>query len=269
MKSLKYIFATLLLLSLLSCFETEERFEFRTEQSGDYVVRTDMSKMVEMFNSMAQLPEDSLEMMSKDTLFLFKRYTDTAGNLTAEEKRLFREGTLQLTADWIKEKLIVTMRVPFKSTEDLIKIRKGLPAIAQKIGVDKETSNSMDMGNLLGLGAGENNNGELNNPGSGSVPSFNFAYELMITPNSMKNILRDTAAFREITGNAETRDAMSQVSVMMGDALSKTVIILPKPVKNFNGMNGVLSDDKRTITFSYPFMDVIEKPEMAEFKIEY
>jgi hypothetical protein len=44
---------------------------------------------------------------------------------------------------------------------------------------------------------------------------------------------------------------------------------LPSPVKKLNGAKGVLSDDKKTITYKSGLTDMISHPEEMEYEIEY
>lgn len=56
---------------------------------------------------------------------------------------------------------------------------------------------------------------------------------------------------------------------MLGSVYFTSVIHLPRPAKNVNHPYAQFSEDKKTVTFKFPFSDYIERPEVLNFRIEY
>jgi hypothetical protein len=56
---------------------------------------------------------------------------------------------------------------------------------------------------------------------------------------------------------------------MMGDMTYKTIIMLPKPAKKYNGKEVQASADKKILTFTTSLTDMLNRPEAAEYNVEY
>ena len=82
-----------------SCFETEEKTTINTDNSGSYNITMDISGIMQQlkaFGGSAENGETALQ--KKDTVILFKDYTDTSTILTASEKEMLKNGAFGSTA---------------------------------------------------------------------------------------------------------------------------------------------------------------------------
>jgi len=121
MKKIKFVLAFLFALALYSCVDTEERIVINADESGTYALTIDLGKLIELANQM--MPDSARAgkpKEKKDSTIYFKNFIDTAQNLTAEEKALYREGYLHIDMDEANNKMKVEMGCPFKNNNQLI-----------------------------------------------------------------------------------------------------------------------------------------------------
>jgi hypothetical protein len=64
-------------------------------------------------------------------------------------------------------------------------------------------------------------------------------------------------------------EQMKQVGSAGIEILTTTVIKLPRPVKSSDNPSIKLSDDKKTATFKYNFLEIFDNPEKFSYNITF
>lgn len=264
MNKLKFVLAFLLALALYSCVDTEERIVINADESGTYSLTIDLGKLIELANQM--IPDSvrtSKPKEKKDSIIYFKNFIDTAQNLTAEEKALYREGYLHIDMDEANNKMKVEMGCPFKNSNQLTRVKNNFLKIADKLNLFNKTkdNNLNDMADNSGE-AEKGFNDKIINPIGGNS-TFTAA------PGKISNIINVTDEMKKKMANDSTLAMMQQMTMMTGEMTYRTVIVLPKVAKLSEGPGKILSADGKTVNFSFSLTDMMEKPEKASYKIEY
>ena len=62
---------------------------------------------------------------------------------------------------------------------------------------------------------------------------------------------------------------MKQMAPMFGDTRYTTTFMLPREAKHYSGNNIKLSDNKKTISFSATLTEILNNPELLEYRVDY
>src|SRR5689334_5894110 len=80
------------------CLEINEDITVAKNGSGKYGMKMDMGELIEMVKSF--MPAEEMEKAqldrARDTTILLKDYIDTTSSLTADQKKLLRDGSMHL-----------------------------------------------------------------------------------------------------------------------------------------------------------------------------
>ena len=95
------------------------------------------------------------------------------------------------------------------------------------------------------------------------------AFAFAAAPGKLSNTLVNKDLFNNKIQNDSSMQMLQQMSMMMGDMNYKTIIVLPRKVKKYKGNQTILSDDKKTLTFLTTLSDMLNRPETAEYTVEY
>jgi hypothetical protein len=264
MKKIKFILAFLLALAFYSCVDTEERIVINADQSGTYSLTIDLGKLIELSNQM--MPDsarDSKPKEKKDSIIYFKNFIDTAQNLTAEEKALYREGYLHIDMDEANNKMKVEMGCPFKNSNQLTQVKNNFLKVADKLNLFNKTKDNTvnDMTDNADGGEKGFDDKSINPLGNNST--------FTAIPGKITNVINATDEMKKTMANDSTLAMMQQMTMMMGEMTYRTVVVLPKAAKLSEGPGKILSPDGKTVTFSFSLTDLMETPEKASYKIEY
>lgn len=257
---------------LVSCLDTEEKITINKDNSGVYALTIDMGAMMEQLKTLK--PDEAASLQgNKDTVILFKSFTDTSATLTKEEKGLLEKGSLHIVAKMETNEMKMAMEVPFKNVQQLLYLKQHMFEMVDKLGAGKkmfgngQTSEADDdmMGESMpdaGMGGGPDP-GNLLHP---AQEAFSFTVE--------KNVISNKLTSKEIFDSWVSKDSSMQMVMQMipfmGDFNYTTTFILPSPVKKYTGgSESKISDDKRTITFINSLSGLMEKPESFEYGVEY
>lgn len=264
LKKLFPAFTILSVVFLASCLDTEEKIMINKNNSGVYAVTVDMSKMLVLLDQMGQGNKEDLKMPEKkDTTVYFKPFADTSTALTARERELFKEGSLRMRVDETAKELIVVLSFPFKHIADLPELKSSYFTAINKMGIsDKLKQNGVDGGPDEGLPTDMSTDKNILNPSQD-------AYAFAANPGKVSNTLINKELFSSRIQNDSSMQMLQQMTMMMGDMNYKTVIVLPRKVKKYKGNQSVLSDGKKTVTFMTTLSDVLNRPEAAEYSVEY
>ncbi|MBX2924928.1 MAG: hypothetical protein KF746_22195 [Chitinophagaceae bacterium] len=247
---------------LTACLDAEEKIVINKNNSGIYTLTLDMSKLLALMEQMGGAQKDSLKALEKkDTIVYFKPYVDTSAALSAKEKELIREGNLRTKVDEAAKEMKVILSFPFKNVSDLPDLKSTYITAIDKLGVSKKL-----------------NKGEESVPGDmpddlsankSLLTPAQEAYSFTAAPGKIANTLVNKELFNDKVLQDSSLQMMQQLSVMIGDMNYKTVFVLPGNVKKYKGNNVEVAPDKKTVTFFTTLTDIINRPEAAEYNVEY
>ena len=264
MKNLFTVLVLALYISFTSCLDTEEKITLNDNKSGVYEFTMGIGNSPMLQSAMQQSGQT---MEKKDTMIFLKSYTDTATNLSAEEKAVLENGKIHLA---MNEDIKMEFSLPFKDLEQLLYIKQNMFEMISKLKPDKS---------MLGDNGGDDGASMFPGMGSGSMPGMGGAGKLMnptqdafvfsVDKNMISNKVKDTAALAQSFAS-DSLQMLKQMIPFVGDFNYKTTFVLPSPVKKYSGgSETILSTDKKTITFTNSLTGLLEKPQSLEYSVEY
>jgi hypothetical protein len=254
MKKLRYIFLALIVFLAAACFEVNEVIEINKDGSGVYNTKMDMSAMVQMIKSMASEEDLAKNGMGKslDTVLKMKDIIDSVKDLTPDQKRLLKNGTLAMQMNMDENILKADINFPFSSFKDLQDLMEG---------------NTMaSMGSIMKNAMSKGNN-ESDPPAGPGFEQINSVFDVTVDKKMISRKI-NKAKYDSLMQRPE----MAQMQQMMGagfEILTTTTIKLPRPVKKSDNPLIKLSADKRTVTLKYDMIKLFKNPEQFSYSIEY
>lgn len=247
---------------LTSCLDTEERIVINSNNSGTYTVTIDMGKLLKMAEQMGGVQKDDTKEKEKtDSTVFFKPYIDTSTALTAKEKEMFRDGTMRIKVDEAASEMQIVIHFPFKNVSVLPELKANYMKALDKLNLSDKMKNKDDAeGDQMGEELTKNKD---------ALNPTQKAYSFSAAPGKLTNTLIDKSLITDKLAKDSAMQMMQQMTMMMGDMNYKTVIVLPKPAKKYNGNEVQASADKKTLTFITTLTDILNRPEAAEYSVEY
>lgn len=264
MNKIYLIIAATISIFFTSCFETEEKITIKSDNSGDYQLTIDLSGMISQLKALKPDEAEALN-ENKDTIILFKSFTDTAQSLTAEEKKILEKGSMHIVMNSEKDEMRMAFEAPFNNIEQLLYLKRHMFEMISKMQPEKKLMGGADDGDNMpnALAGKAPDPGNLLNP---AQQAFSFT----IDKNVISNKIIDKEVIQKSFGADSSMQMIMQMIPFMGDFNYKTTFILPSPVKTFSsGGESVLSTDKKTITFTNTLTGLMDKPESFEYSVEY
>ena len=247
---------------LTACIDTEEKIVINADNSGTYSLTMEMGKMIEMAGQMgAGQNNTDKPKQKKDTVVYFKDAVLASEQLTPAEKKLFANAFCSVNLDEANAEMNISINCPFASVSQLAEIKEKLGDVMNKLKIMDQVGN-MNAPLTEGSGDGGGNFNKTIHPGA----EF---YTFSAGPGKLSSQIADKEGLKNKLASDSTLTMLQQMSVLTGEMTHKTIIQLPSPVKKLNGAKGVLSDDKRTITYKTGLTDMISHPEEMEYEIEY
>jgi hypothetical protein len=241
---------------LTGCFDTTEEITIEKNGSGVYQVNADFKGLFELIDAMKAMDTSSNSSLQKmpsniDTTIHLSTFADTASNLTAEEKALLRNATINLVMNEKDKVFKMLMKYPYKNINDVQKIIKL----------------SQSGSNILGKAMQGKDAPQVDMQTQQMMPDFNNVYDITFTKGLIeKKINADKLKkFQE----DEQFSQMKQALEMVSEATVNTVIHLPKPAKKAEGAKIKLSDDKKTVTINATLSDLFNDPNSFAYRVEY
>jgi hypothetical protein len=262
MKKLIFFLMLLVAVTFYSCVDTEEHIVINADNSGSYTLKIDMSKMMELLNQMGGASgkaADKPGLPTKDTIMYFKDMQ--LDKLTAEERALYKDGYLKVRADSVSNQFKIEAGCPFANINQLPEIRKNIFKISEKLGADKAMKADSNLPDEEAAGADEDIAGKIN-------PTSND-YAFTASPGKLSYKSIKPAGSAATPASDSLMQMMQQMSMLTGDMTIKTIITLPAEPKKLSNPKAQLSADKRTITFTSTLIELMEKPGLGEYEIEY
>lgn len=252
MKKIVLLCITGITLILAGC-ETTKEISLNKDGDGTLVSTTDMSGLIgfaKMSGGAAEL--EKAGDVSIDTVVALSDKLDSLSNLSPKDKELLKTGTLALTIDVKKEKLVTKLQLPFKEPGEIGTLDKLSSTVGQEV-----LKKTMD-------GAGENAPPDMNNmlPKKSIEDYYTTTYSKGLIERKL-----DAAKYATVPDDEEMK-ALKQMS-SMGLGAIKLIINLPSPVKKATGKTLSVSDDKKTVTVMSSVEDFFEKGSDLEFRVEY
>lgn len=240
--------------SFTGCIDIFETFNIKDDGSGVYEQKMDFTRAMQgMMAMMSEKGRDNMsskkKMEKKDSTFSLKSMIDTASSLSSSEKTVFGKANATMHLDEAKGEMVIIISYPFANAAEF--------ATIQAVMSRNETSGSL-FDALMSAADGKMKNkgmGGMGQEGDGSkkegLPISQYMYSLSGNGISrkIKNPNDSSAAPKknELDDMPEEMKKMMQEMMMMNIT---TIINTPKPVKDFQGNNGTLSNDKKQIRFS-------------------
>ena len=261
MKNLKFAIAFLFTLVLSSCLDTEEKIALNADNSGTYSLSIDLSKMLEMAASMGgdQSNPDKV-MEKKDTTIFIKDMLNSADILTTEEKALYKDAVINVKLDEAKSEMKIVMSSPFRNAVDLMEIKKNFPTVMNKLKAIEKATNEEGK---------EGGSAEDMKMGAKTTNPVGDQFTFLAGKGIISNTITDIEAFKKNVAADSTLGMMTQMTAMMGEFNYRTMIVLPKSVKKYDGPGSTISTDKKTLTFVTTLTEMLEHPEKVSYKVEY
>lgn len=256
------------LVMLVSCYEVNEEIVLNDNGSGTYVTKMDMGALLEMMQTMGGQEELGKQGLDRpiDTLIRLKEIMEGAGDLSAEQKKLYREGSVKLQMN-AKENLFKTdVFFPFESHEQLAQLMAG-SASGPMAGVLQKAFSGQESGE------DEQSDGEVASdeaaPAVGHdtpLDQLNSVFDVTVTKGAIRRKLNKTRydAMMDQPEIAQAKQMAGMVEIQY-----TTTIKLPRPVKKADNALVKLSPDKKTVTIQYNLMDIFDQPEKFAYSIEY
>lgn len=258
MKSLKLLLLLALPLFFTGCLEINEDITVTKTGSGKYAMKTEMGELMDMMQSF--IPEEERSKIdlsrARDTTVLLKDYIDTTSSLTADEKSLFRDGSMHMKMNMAEKIMNVDMNYPFTSLANLQKLY---------VNMDKSISG---FGSMLGGMGGAG--GESPMPPTPSMNKLSSYYDLIADKSSISRKLnKERFAAMQNDSMMSQIKGMSAMGAGMGDMKMNMTVHLPSAAKSVTGAKASLSADKKTVLVQNNMLDVFDHPEYFEFSVQY
>ena len=256
MKTLKLLIPVILLFSLAGCFDIHEEIEVNKNGSGQMSINMDMSQLLDIMQTYVGKDEMEKQLPKRmmDTTILMKDLVDTARDMPAEKKALVREGRIHMKLN-MDEKLFKTdIHFPFKNLSDLQKLYTSM------------NDGSLNTTKLFsGLASGKDS---ANNAGNmPDIGQFNGIYDFQSRDGLITRKLNPEKwkQFQDGQQFAQAKE-VGNMGMEVGYTLT---LSLPRSVKKIDNPLAVLSEDKKTVTMKYNFVEVFSHPEKFEYTIAY
>lgn len=261
MKNLKFALVFLVAGILSSCLDTEEKIVMNANNSGNYALSIDLSKMLEMAASMGgdQSGPDKVK-QKKDTTIYIKDMLNNAENLSAEEKALYKDATINVKLDEVQNQMKIVMSTPFNNASDLMEIKKNFPGVMNKLKAFEKATG--EEGKEPGDGADMKMGAKSTNP-------VGDQFSFLAGKGIISNTINDIEAYKKNVAADSSLNMMTQMTSMTGDFNYRTIIVLPKAVKKYDGPGSIISPDKKTITFNTTLSEMLEHPEKVSYTVSY
>jgi hypothetical protein len=249
MKTTKLLLALLVLAGLTSCNFTEEIY-VNNDGTGKFSIQMDGSALMAMAGKEIENNPDANKVIDSTFSFkdVFAAKKDSISKLPAEQQERLKKlenFTMGMKMNAAEQQMLFTMATDFKSVGEL---EDAMSSMSSMSALGKDIDKSNPLAQAEGIG---NNNSKLK-----------YTYD-------GKKFTRKATLFKKEvveTGN----DSLSEAYNMIFESSTYTIKYhFPKKIKKVSSSNAVISDDKKTVTIEYPFMDYMKEPEKLNFEIEF
>lgn len=235
---------------LVGCLENTQEVTINEDGSGTVSYTTDMSAAIGMLKQMSAAEEMKDLDKGMDTTIALDKMTDSIPNLSDEEKAIMSKGAMHINMDMEKEKLLVRLNFPFRSTAEIVTCDK----LSGKMIGEALKGQAM-----LGAGGDEGGSPDLN--------GFENYFKTVYSKGKIeKTLIKEKY---EKVGEDEAMASLKEGSAMGLGLKANYVINLPRPATKAEGKGITLSEDKKKVTIAVDMDDFFDEPAKFEFLIEY
>ena len=253
MKKRYYLVLFSALLCFSSCFDIEEKFDFKPNGSCNVVYNFDMSSAISVLkNLMPDSIKDTPQFsVAKDTtLNFFSALPDsTRLKMTPGEAAMAKSSNLSVKMNLKKNFMKVGISHQAKDAADLQYYLQHL----SKMSIDKQLSPV----------GGKNESGSLN---AQQLVAGEDYYSYEITEHKFYRII-DKAKFNAFL--KKTQSAFAMAKAMLIETPYKLVLNFAKPVKKVNNSKAIVSADHKTVTLVTNMDDVMKNPSIMNLKVDF
>jgi hypothetical protein len=253
MKKFKYPLLFCVLLCLSSCFDVEERYDFKPNGSCNVLYTFDMGSAISVLmnlmpDSIKDTPQFSL--VKDTTLNFYSALPDTTQHkMDADETAMAKSSNLSVKMDLKKNIMKVGINHLAKNPADLEYYLKHLSKLSLdgqlKAVTNNKKANGFDAQQLV---AGEDY----------------YSYE--ITDHKFYRVI-DKQKFEAFL--KKTQSAFAMAKAMLIETPYKLVLNFAKPIKKINNPKAIVSADRKTVTLITNMDDVIKNPSLMNLKIDF
>jgi hypothetical protein len=257
MKTLsRILLAVSTLFFVAGCFDTTEEITIEKNGSGVYQVNADFKGLFELLDAMKAFDTSANSSLQKmpsniDTTINLRSFTDTASNLSADEKALMHNATMNMVMNEKEKVFKILMKYPYKNINDLQKIIKLCQSVNNMIGKELQVKEAPGMDMQMNQG----------------MPELNNFYDITFSRGLIEKKV-NTDKLKAFQADPQYAQ-MEQALQMMSEATVNTVIHLPRPAKKAEGAKLKLSDDKKTVTINASLSDLFNEPGAFAYHVEY
>ena len=244
----------------VGCLETTEELTLAENGSGTYRYVLDLKGLFEMLENMKSMDTSAHADMGfpkerKDTTINLRDFADTAATLTAEQKALYRNATVNLLMDEKQKQFNITMNLPFDKPDDATKMARLLSSDESGGMLSKLFEKNKVMGNEGGSS-------------NGKMPDLNSFFDMAVAKGSIERKLNKVKydSVMQVYGSQFSAEGMGD---MLESVKMNTIVHLPRAAKKITGSKVVASADKKTITLNGNLADLFKNPQVFSYRVEY
>ncbi len=258
MKRFRWLPAIFIAVFLFGCYEVNEELVLNENGTGRFSTKMDLSQLIDMMQNMGgdQMTQEGLDKVI-DTIISMKNFADSAKDITPQQRQLLSQGKLHMQMN-MKEKIFkIDTDLPFKSYDDLQLLLSGTGSMsalgdAMKKVFDKGTPEKTDQPDTA------------KDPGLDQLTNI---FDVVAKNGTLsKKINQDK--FKTLMEKPEM-EQMKQLTGAGLEILYTTVIKLPRPVISSDNPLIKLSEDKKTVTLKYNYLELFDTPDKFSYTITY
>lgn len=250
----RYLLLVCIMLSLSSCVDIEEHYDFKADGSVKVVYGFDMSKAVSvlmnlMTDSVRETPQFA---MAKDTsLNFYSALPDTTQlKMSMDEYKMAKASELNVKMDLAKSIMKVNISHTAKNSDDLEYYLEHI----SKISLGNQMNNlAKSDKNLKAFDAQQ-------------LVAGQDYYNYNVTPHKFYRII-DKAKFNAFL--KKTASTFAVAKSMLIDMPYKVVLNFAKPIKKIDNPKAIVSADRRTVTLKTEMSEVIKNPAIMNLQIDF
>ena len=252
MQLFKKALLLVVILLMASCTFTEN-ITIQPDGTGEFSLEMDGSGFMAMAGDQALKGMNAKEnTKSIDSTFSFKQIfeekKDSIAKLSPEQQLAIKKlenFVINIKMNPEAKQFLLTMKTPFKSINELDDLTETLGALKDLKGSADKKDNPAAMMSGMGI-----NNAKL----SFSYNAKSFTRKAIVAKSDIKK-----------TEN----DSLGMAKMMFASSKYVLKYHFPKPVKKVSNPDALFSDDRKTITVTYPFTDYTDNPDKMNLNVEF
>ena len=241
-----FAFTVLLLLVVLTSCQFSENIYINDDGSGKMEFSFDGTQLMQMAgDKMTDKQEKAI-----DSTFsfkeLFQTMRDSISKLSAEDQQKIKRlepFSMHMVMNPEKSEMKFDMFTDFKKVSELQDMFKAMKSF----------------GDLKGNQQANTKNNPFSTFGGDGSTELDYNYDGQIFKRTAKII--DKEAHKQVT------DSLVQMGMMFGSSTYKLNYHFPKRIKSVSNAAALVSDDRKSVTVEYGFMDYIINPETLNLEV--